>query len=79
MLNATEPAEDVLLSHAQRYWASPGGRSVGVNRWGYASVLNGPLYGLNNTVTIAPVFQFALDPEFRQSQLNYQPIAQNSF
>ena len=72
-------AEDDLLRQAQQYWASAGCRSVGTNRWGYASVLNGPLYQLNNTVSLAPVFQFALDPEFRQSQLNYQPITSNGF
>ncbi|OYU09882.1 MAG: hypothetical protein CFE38_20450 [Comamonadaceae bacterium PBBC1] len=31
------------------------------------------------TVSLAPVFQFALDAEFRQSQLNYQPITSNGF
>jgi len=72
-------AEDGLLSQAQEYWVSPGGRSVGANRWSFNSVLNGPIYGLNNMVTIANVFQFALDPVFRQSQLDYQPIASYSF
>jgi transcriptional regulator with XRE-family HTH domain len=73
-----DSAEDRLLSQAQQYWSSAGGRSVGANRWGYLSVLNGPLYESNRTVTtIAPVFRFALDAEFRQSQLNYQPIASN--
>lgn len=74
-----DSAEDGLLGQAQEYWASPGGRSVGSNRWGFNSILNGPIHGLNSTVNIAPVFQFALDPAFRQSQLNYQPVASNGF
>jgi transcriptional regulator with XRE-family HTH domain len=72
-------AQDTLLSQAQQYWASAGGRSLGANHWGCTSVLNGPIYEWNNMVTIAPVFQFALNTEFRQSQLNYQPITSNSF
>lgn len=71
--------DDRLLGQAQEYWASPGARSVIPNRWGFNSILNGPIYELNNTVTIASVFQFALDPVFRQSQLNYQPVASNGF
>ncbi len=66
--------EDLLLRHAQEYWASPGFRSrpPQVN-WGFTSVLNGPVYNPNGTITLAAVFQFVLDPTFRQQQSNTQP------
>lgn len=73
ILGATELScsEDGLLSQAQEYWTSPGGRNAATNRMGFNSVLNGPIYGPNNMITIAGVFQFVLDPAFRQSALNY--------
>ena len=61
--------EDQLLSKAQQYWSSPGGRNQAVTRFGFWSVLNGPTYNLDGTSIIAPVFQFALDPEFQKLQL----------
>jgi transcriptional regulator with XRE-family HTH domain len=61
--------EDQLIRQAQQYWASPGGRSQAAARLGFWSVLNGPTYNLDGTVSIAPVFQFALDSEFRKLQL----------
>lgn len=67
---ASEPDEDALLHLAQEYWASPGCRNVTSNRWNFTSVLNGPIYNQNQTITLAAVFQFALDPAFRNSQLN---------
>jgi transcriptional regulator with XRE-family HTH domain len=64
--------EDGLLRQAQEYWASPGCRNVIPNRWGFSSVLNGPTYNRDQSISLAAVFQFALDPAFRDSQLNPQ-------
>lgn len=64
--------EDALLKSAQEYWNSPGHRHRPY-LWSYQSVLNGPIYNPNGSVTIAPVFQFILDPAFRSEQLE-EPI-----
>lgn len=61
--------EDDLLRQAQQYWASPGCRSQQVIRLGFTSVLNGPIYNLDRSVSLAPVFQFALDSAFQKLQL----------
>ena len=61
--------DDALLAEAQEYWASPGCRSATQNRWGYMSILNGPTYNQDQTVNIASVFQFALDPTYKELQL----------
>ena len=61
--------KDGLLLEAQEYWASPGCRSVASNRWSFTSVLNGPIH-LDQSIILAAVFQFALDPAFRKLQLN---------
>jgi len=58
--------KDDLLIAAQEYWASPEGRRQQDNRLGFYSVLNGPIYSQNGMITIAPVFQFALDPAFQE-------------
>jgi hypothetical protein len=68
-----DSSDDALLSEAQEYWVSPGCRSAVQNRWGYMSILNGPTYNQDQTVNIAPVFQFALDPTFKQLQLIAPP------
>ncbi|WP_230961647.1 helix-turn-helix domain-containing protein [Burkholderia stagnalis] len=62
--------DDGLLREAQIYWASPGARLAASNRWSFSSVLNGPIYNHNGSITLAAVFQFVLDPEFRAQQLN---------
>lgn len=69
--------EDQLLHQVQQYWSSTGGRNQAAARFGYWSVLNGPTYNMDGTVIIAPVFQFALDPEFRKSQLSPPVIIPN--
>lgn len=66
-------SEDNLLSNAQDYWASPGCRNAIQNRWGLMSVLNGPTYNFDQSVSIAAVFQFVLDPDFKNMQLNFSP------
>jgi transcriptional regulator with XRE-family HTH domain len=60
--------QDELLSEAQKYWASPGCRNQPTNRW-FTTVLNGPIYNLDRSITLASVFQFVLDPSFRALQL----------
>lgn len=62
--------EDQLILDAQKYWASPGGRSQAASRLPFQSILIGPTYDNYGTVYLAPVFRFALDPEFRKLQLN---------
>ncbi|MCJ2183692.1 helix-turn-helix transcriptional regulator [Novosphingobium sp. 1949] len=64
-----ELKEDALLSAAQEYWNSPGFRQQGHNSFIIHSILNGPITNPDGTITIAPVFQFALDPAFRALQL----------
>ena len=61
--------EDGLLHCAQEYWASPGFRNALPYQWGAPSVLNGPLYNLDNTITLALSIRFALDENFRKMQL----------
>ncbi|ABM40242.1 putative transcriptional regulator, XRE family (plasmid) [Polaromonas naphthalenivorans CJ2] len=63
-------SEDGLLRQAQEYWASPGCRNVIPNRWSFGSVLNGPTYNTDQSISLAAVFQFAVDPVFRELQLN---------
>ncbi|CAM3485611.1 HTH cro/C1-type domain-containing protein [Bordetella sputigena] len=65
--------EDGLLGQAQKYWASPGCRNQPTNRWGFTSVLNGPIYNMDRSISLAAVFQFALDPVFQELQLNPPP------
>ncbi|HHF3072200.1 TPA: helix-turn-helix domain-containing protein [Vibrio diabolicus] len=62
--------EDQLLKEAQEYYASPGFRSrVSFPALTYNSVLNGPVYNLDGTVTPNPVFLFALNANFKEQQL----------
>lgn len=61
--------EDGLLRKAQEYWASPGCRNQPTNLRGFTSVLNGPIYNMDRSISLAAVFQFALDPEFEKLQL----------
>lgn len=61
-------AEDLLLKEAQDYYSSSGFRSRTIHSLGFNSVLNGPIYNLNGTVTISSVFWFALDPAFKKAQ-----------
>lgn len=65
-----ESGDDGLLYQAQEYWASPGCRSIVPSRWGFSSVLNGPIYNLDNSITLAAVFQYVLDPVFKMAQLD---------
>lgn len=60
--------EDALLRLAQEYWGSPGFRA----RAGLAfrSILSGPTFSYAGNLESAAVFEFALDPQFRDSQLN---------
>ena len=69
LMSELEPNEDALLLQAQEYWASPGCRNAMPSSWNFTSVLNGPIYNLNQSITLAAVFQFALDPVFREAQL----------
>jgi transcriptional regulator with XRE-family HTH domain len=63
--------EDLLLKDAQDYYASSGFRSrASIPTFGFNSVLNGPIYNPNGSITLAPVFWFALDPVFKSSQVN---------
>lgn len=63
--------EDKLMASAQKYWGSLNNhQSQPASSWGYTSVLNGPIYNMDQSITLASVFQFALDAEFRERQLN---------
>ncbi|WP_201777860.1 helix-turn-helix domain-containing protein [Pseudomonas sp. ES3-33] len=70
--------EDGLLRYAQEYWASPGCRNSLPNPWGAPSVLNGPLYNPDNTITLASAIRYALDANFRAAQLNNQVLPGNA-
>lgn len=62
--------EDLLLKEAQDYYSSVGFRSRPIaQQWGYNSVLSGPIYNANGTVTPIAVFWFALDPSYKEQQL----------
>jgi hypothetical protein len=52
----------------------PGCRNQPTNRWGFTSVLNGPTYNMDRSITLAAVFKFALDSECQESQLNPPPM-----
>lgn len=60
--------EDGLLRAAQDYWASPGYRNFVPTPWA-PSVLNGPLYNPDNSITLALSVRFALDKAFHEAQL----------
>ncbi|HHA1280256.1 TPA: helix-turn-helix domain-containing protein [Enterobacter asburiae] len=64
--------EDLLMIRAQEYWGSPGFRvsSTTPTGWVMQSVLNGPIYNLDGTITLALSFRFALDDKFRKMQLD---------
>ncbi len=61
-------SDDGLLSQAQEYWALSSSRNVLPNFSGVTSVLNGPIYNMDNTITLAPVFQYVLDANFRKNE-----------
>lgn len=63
---------DYLMDQAQAYWSSPGGQNSVPALQPF--ILNGPTYNPNGTVSIAPVFQYALDWHFKESQDNYVPL-----
>ncbi|HCR4046626.1 TPA: helix-turn-helix transcriptional regulator [Citrobacter freundii] len=65
--------EDALLLLTQEYWGSPGFRAgnTPAGSWGY-SVLNGPLYNSDGTITLVSSIRFALDEKFKEYQLNTQ-------
>lgn len=70
--------EDELMASAQKYWGSLSHRSPQATNWGnYTSVLSGPIYNMDRSITLAAVFQFALDPVFRNSHLNTTLDAQS--
>ncbi|KHS67215.1 XRE family transcriptional regulator [Pectobacterium brasiliense] len=68
--------EDLLISRTQEYWASPGFRACNNTPagWGVPSVLNGPLYNADRTITLALSIRFALDKSFREIQLSSQQV-----
>lgn len=66
--------QDGLLCQAQEYWSSPGCRNVITNRWNFTSVLSGPTYNSDQTINLAAVFQFAVDPVFRDLQLKLPSV-----
>lgn len=70
MSNQLEFDEDLLLKEASEYYGSAGfrNRMPGVI---FDSVLNGPNFNLDGTVSLAPVFRFALDINFKNSQIDY--------
>lgn len=69
--------QDHLFTLAQAYWASPGGKMSAPSVFNFTSILSGPTYNSNGTVNIAPVFQYALDRNFREWQDKYEPLALN--
>lgn len=66
--------QDHLLELAQAYWSSPGGRNASPVLWMNTSILGGPTYNPDGTMSIAPVFQYALDYHFRKMQNDYVPV-----
>jgi len=66
--------QDHLLTLAQAYWASPGGRASTPSAFSFTSILNGPTYNADGTISIAPVFRYALDYTFRYEQDRYEPM-----
>lgn len=68
--------EDLLLKEAQEYYSSPGYRSrTHLPLRYFSSVLNGPMYNSNGTMTLIEVFWFALDSNFKLQQINFNPTA----
>jgi len=66
--------EDFLLKEAQEYYSTLGFRSRSPQvAWNQnVSVLSGPIYNMNGTVTLNDVFWFVLDKEFKERQINYK-------
>jgi len=70
--------DDALLRFAQEYWATPGFRLPG-NRWGnFQTILNSPYMDGNGGNINAPVFEYAINPAFREQMKNATPIAPSS-
>ncbi|WP_114743499.1 helix-turn-helix domain-containing protein [Vibrio cholerae] len=68
--------EDLLLQEAQSYYSSSGFRNrVPTTSWNmYLSVLNGPFYNHDGTVTLIDVMRFSLDESFKTQQIEFKPI-----
>jgi len=67
--------EDVLLNEASNYYSSPGFRNKAQNNgWGFGSVLNGPIYNTDGSITLMEVFRFVLDEEFKKLSLSEHHI-----
>lgn len=60
--------KDDLMDSAKEYWKSMEFRNRHLNPLVYESVLNGPIHNVDGTVTMSPVFKFALDQESRRIQ-----------
>lgn len=71
-----EFTEDLLLKEAQEYYSSQGFRSrMPQMAWNMnVSVLNGPFHNPDGSISLNPVFQFALDKTFKAEQLNFKPF-----
>lgn len=76
-----EVNEDSLLMETQRYYGSPGfkARQPSLGLWGPNSVLDGPSWNADGTLSLADVFRFALDPFFRGQQLQETQLKKPSF
>ena len=66
--------EDLLLIESSKYYSSAGYRGRIPNP--LLSILNGPFYYPNGTVTVSEVFQFVLDDNFKETQINFEPTIQ---
>ena len=69
--------EDSLLSEAQEYYSCAGFRNRSTIFRN--SVLNGPIYNVDGTVTPIEVFWFVLNPEFKKEQINFDPTSISIF
>ena len=66
--------EDLLLEEAQNYYATPGYRNrIQPQSWNYyISVLNGPIYNQNGSITLVDVFRYVLDDDFKNEQIKFK-------
>jgi transcriptional regulator with XRE-family HTH domain len=69
-------SEDMLLQEAQEYYGSAGYRArIPVSSWNtFISVLNGPIYNHDGTITMIDVIYFILNAEFRANQVGVKAL-----
>jgi len=71
MSNQIDFNDDLLLQEASQYYGSVGFRNR-MTEVVFDSIINGPYFNSDGSVSLASVFRFALDHHFKKSQMYYE-------